>query len=93
MPKTKTNPRRIPCSRADVERAKQEVADKVTERMLLVTFYFLKDKLGLKGDDFDFAVRKLQAIFAELDEGRITEADIRQVLKNDYDFITRRTHQ
>ena len=89
----KTNPRRIPCSRADVERAKQEVADLVTERMLLVTYYFLKDKLGLDGDEFDFAVQRLQSLFSELEEGRITEADIRQVLKSDYDFIIRRTRK
>lgn len=84
MPKTKTNPRRVPCTRADVERAKMAAVDLATKRMLVITVYFLKDKLGLRDEEFTRACMLLNRTFDEVADGTTTLAEIQEVLRDDY---------
>lgn len=84
----KVNPRRIPKTQADVEKAYLRGRDAGTKGALTIMLYTLKDKYGwddmrLQGfsDMFNYTVDSIS-------RGYITETDLKSVIKVEYGLET-----
>lgn len=70
---------------ADFRRAKSKATDEAMQRMLEMFIYTLKD-LGTSDDDLDKVMDKFKYTVDGINRGDISWADVRQVLKNEYDI-------
>ena len=82
----KINPRRRPVSQADINRAKDEATEDAIQFVKTLFFTVLLDKYGgtpeLLSEFRDHYVK----LSDEILEGRISYADLRHVLKTEYDI-------
>ena len=83
----KTNPRRIPRTQADVDRAREQGREEGTNGALVIMLYTLMDKFGADesqlrefADAFSYTVDSIQ-------RGYVTEADLRKVVKDEYHTV------
>jgi hypothetical protein len=81
---SKTNPRKIPRSQADVERAREQGRDEGINGALTIMLFTLMDKFGAD----DAQLREFADAFSytvdSIERGYITEADLRKVVKDEY---------
>lgn len=80
----KTNPRNIPRSQADVDRAYERGKDEGTALCLTLVLYTLQDKFGADDAMLTEFHEAFQYTLDSLQKGYITEADLRTVLKEEY---------
>jgi hypothetical protein len=81
---SKTNPRKIPRSQADVERAREQGRDEGINGALTIMLFTLMDKFGAD----DAQLREFADAFSytvdSIERGYITEADLRKVVRDEY---------
>ena len=80
----KTNPRRIPRTQADVEKAYELGKMAGTELCLTLVLFTLQDKFGAGDAELTEFSDAFHYTLDSLDKGYITEADIKKVLKDEY---------
>ena len=80
----KTNPRRIPRTQVDVDRAYERGSEEGVNGALIIMLYTLMDKFGVDdaqlkefADAFSFTVDSIE-------KGYITEADLLKVVRDEY---------
>ena len=85
MPMPKTNPRRIPRTQADVDKARSEgITEGITEglnRGIDLLLYVVIDKHDAPMEDIQQLAAELNHAAECVAEGYVTWADIRQMLK------------
>lgn len=84
---SKTNPRRIPRTQADVDRAHERGRDEGINGALTLMLYTLMDKFGAD----DAQLREFADAFCytidSINRGYITDADLRKVVKEEYHTV------
>lgn len=81
--KKKTQPSKRPATMADVERAKKQARAEATDWAMCIMFTVLLDKFN--GADYIQDVwNEVNKLSAEIVEGRVSPADLRCVLKEEY---------
>ena len=85
----KKSPRSIPRTQQDVDRAlalgHAEGASFISTMMLFI----LKDKHGFPDDEIERLAKEVDFYCAQLNDGAITFADVKNALKQDYDITIR----
>ena len=84
----KVNPRKVPKTLADVERAYQRGRDDGTAGALTIMLYTLKDKCGADDDQLREFAELFNYTVESIAKGFITEADLRTVIKAEYGLQT-----
>ena len=85
-PSKKTNPRRIPRTQADVDRAFADGIDAGVNTAMAILFIVLLDKTEADAD-FIAALMPMVADYSrEVKNRRLTYADLKDVLKQEYDI-------
>lgn len=84
--KKKINPRRRPASEADINRAREKATEDAIQFVKTIFFTVLLDKFG--NDKAQLALFRDQYVKLsdEILEGRVSYADLRHVLKTEYDI-------
>ena len=83
MPK-KTNPRKRPCSEADVKKAKAEATNDALKRAFYIFLYVLLDKFSFSEEQLSRASQYINRTAEEVSEGRIKWQEIMHVLRDEY---------
>lgn len=81
MGKHKTNPRRVPCSLADVRRAEREVGSNSMRHALELVLYILLDKHAAPAEDVQDLARELVYTCDLLGQGRLSWNYVHKILK------------
>lgn len=76
----------MPCSLADVERAKSRAVAEATQLCWSIMFTVLKDNFGFSDDQIRRCWAQVEKLSEEIAEGRISVNDLRQVLREEYDI-------
>ena len=82
----KTNPRKIPRTQADVDRAYQLGKDEGAKSSIIIMMYAMKDKLGATDDQLTEFFDAITYTVDSINKGYITEKDLQTVIKEDYDM-------
>lgn len=82
---TKTNPRRVPATQADVKRAYQDGVTEGIERGIQLLLFTLIDKHDAPTDDIQQLARELNYTAESVSRGYIKWADIEETLKIEYE--------
>ena len=80
----KINPRRRPVNMADVERAKAEARDEAIQFCWAILFTVLADKYAVNDATMAEIWDHVNNLSMSIAEGRITVADLKNVLKEEY---------
>lgn len=87
--KRKKSPRSIPRTQQDVDKAlalgHAEGANFISTMMLFI----LKDKHGFPDDEIERLAKEVDFYCAQLNDGAISFADVKNALKQDYDITIR----
>ena len=84
---TKTNPRRIPRTQADVDRAYDKGLTDGTICGLTVMLYVLKDKFDAEDEQLLEFSQVFNRTIDAMNEGYVTEADLKTVVKEEYGTV------
>ena len=84
--KLKINPRKIPKSQADVDRAEQNGRDLGLEFALNLVLYVLKDKHNAPNEDILQLRDEFMYVIDSVAHGYLSYSDIVRALKSDYDL-------
>ena len=82
--KSKTPPRRLPCSEADVKRARTEGRDQGIELTLTVMLYVLAEKFGFSDEQIAKANQWFRTNASAILDGSIKFQEMKAVLWEDY---------
>lgn len=80
----KVNPRKIPRTQADVEKAHADGLNTGGEIMLLMLFFILVDKHQAPTEDLHQLMWEVDSYFGDLASGAISYADVRHTLLDEY---------
>ena len=83
---TKINPRKIPRTQADVEKAYRRGQADGTKAAMTILLYVLKDKFGSSDEDITQLVEAFRSTIESIAGGYVSEADLRRVVKDEYDW-------
>jgi len=83
----KTNPRKIPRSQADVDRAHERGRDEGINGALTLMLYTLMDKFGADDAQLKEFADAFSYTVDSIEKGYITEADLRKVVKEEYHTV------
>lgn len=83
----KVNPRRRPCSEADLNRARNKAVEDAIQFVKTIFFTVLLDKYGWNKEQLAEFRDRYVGLSDEIEEGRISYSDLRQVLKVEYDIL------
>lgn len=83
----KTNPRRIPRTQADVDRAYDKGLTDGSVCALTVMLYVLKDKFGAEDAQLAEFSEKFNRTIEAMNDGYVTEADLKTVVKEEYGTV------
>mgnify|MGYP007057712054 CR=1 FL=1 len=81
----KTNPRRIPRTQADVDRAKELGRTEGINGALTIMLYTLKDKFGSDDADLKEFADAFNYTVDGINKGYVSEKDLQSVIKDEYD--------
>lgn len=84
MARNKVNPRKIPVSMADVERAKKNASDDAVHLALAIFLTVLKDDFGFDNEQVKLARSRVDKLSEEVAERRVSIADLLTVLREEY---------
>ena len=82
--KSKTPPRRLPCSEADVKRARTEGREEGLRLALTVMLYVLADKFGFSDEQICRASQWFNTNVAAILSGDIEFTEMQAVLRDEY---------
>lgn len=85
----KTNPRRIPRTQADVEKAESEGHVHGAEFMLYVVLFLLEDRIGLSHEKVKELGDAVGDYCVQLKKSEIKIRDVRLALKEEYGLTVR----
>ncbi len=80
----KPNPRNIPRTQADVDKAYQRGQDEGTQGALTIMLYTLKDKFGADDDQLKQFADAFNYTLDGIAKGYVKESDLRTVIKKEY---------
>ena len=83
----KANPRKIPRSQADVDRAKELGRTEGINGALTIMLYTLMDKFGADDAKLSEFADAFSYTVDSIERGYITEADLRKVVREEYHTI------
>ena len=83
----RTNPRRIPRSQDDVDRARERGKDEGINGALVIMLYTLMDKFGADEAQLKEFADAFSYTVDSIEKGYITEADLRKVIKQEYHTV------
>lgn len=83
MKKKKVNPRKVPATKADVERAKEKARDEALTLAWSILFTVLRDKEGYEGEDLKRAWLEVEYLSDSIIKGYVNCADLRNALKEE----------
>ena len=83
----KTNPRRIPRTQADVDRAHELGRTEGINGALIIMLYAMHDKLGAGDDELKQFADAFSYTVDSIERGYITEADLRKVVREEYGTV------
>lgn len=83
MPK-KINPRRVPASKADVNRARDKAASDAVHLAMAIFLTVLKDDMGFTNDQIIHVWNRVDKLSQEVAERRINVHDLCGVLESEY---------
>lgn len=83
----KTNPRRIPRTQADVDRAYDKGLTDGTICGLTVMLYVLKDKFDAEDEQLLEFSKMFNRTIEAMNDGYVTEADLKTVVKEEYGTV------
>ena len=79
----KTNPRRVPVTMADLNRAKAQARDEGTEAALVIIFSVLRDKENAENEDLKRVYDEVNDLSDSVIKGYTTIPDLKNVLKQE----------
>lgn len=82
----KINPRNIPRSQADVDKAYDRGKTDGAKSSIIIMMYALKDKFGASDDELTDFFNAITYVVDSINKGYITEKDLQTVIKEDYDL-------
>ena len=80
----KTNPRKIPRTQADVDRAYQRGRDDGAKSSIIIMLYAMKDKFGATDEQLTEFFNAITYTVDSINKGYVTEADLQTVIKEEY---------
>lgn len=83
---TKINPRKIPRTQADVEKAYRRGEVDGTRAAMTILLYVLKDKFGSSDEDILQLTEAFRSATESIAGGYVSVADLRRVVKDEYDW-------
>ena len=86
MPK-KTNPRKIPRTQADVDRALEIGREEGINGALIMFLYTMRDKFGATDDELTQFADAFNYVVDSINKGYITEADLKNVVRTEYGTV------
>ena len=81
---SKTNPRRIPRTQADVDRAYERGKEEGVNGALILFLYTMMDKFGAGDEELKQFANAFSYTVDSIERGFITEADLRKVVRDEY---------
>lgn len=82
----KTNPRRVPKTQADVDKAYDRGREEGAKSSIIIMMYAMKDKLGATDEQLTEFFDAITYTVDSINKGYITEKDLQTVIKEDYDM-------
>ena len=82
----KTNPRRVPKTQADVDKAYERGRTDGAKSSIIIMMYAMKDKFGASDEELTQFFEAMTYIVDSINKGYITEKDLQTVIKEDYDM-------
>ena len=89
----KVNPRRIPVTQADVNKAKEAAVAEACELAQTILFSVLRDKEGFTYEDLQRVWDEVNSLSESIAEGYVSVADLRNALKQEDGIILRGTRR
>lgn len=80
----KTNPRKIPRTQADVDRAYERGKEEGSKSAIIIMMYAMKDKFGATDEQLRDFFDAITYTVDSINKGYITENDLKNVIKQDY---------
>lgn len=84
MKKRKINPRRIPATKADIEKAKKRGTEEAVRRAISLMLYVLIDKHGTTMEEIQRMAKELNYCADSVSKGYIKWRDIERVVFEEY---------
>ena len=84
MGKSKKNPRRLPCSQADVDKARSEGRYEGFNGLLTIFLWVVAECFGFKTDDLHKLRDRILYYCQEIKDGRLGLFDIMSALKEEH---------
>lgn len=82
----KTNPRRVPKTQADVDKAYERGRTDGAKSSIIIMMYAAKDKFGASDEQLTEFFEAITYTVDSINKGYITEKDLQTVIKEDYDM-------
>lgn len=93
MAKSKKNPRRLPCSQADVDKARSEGRYEGLNGLLTIFLWVVAECFGFTSDDLHKLRDRILYYCGEIKAGRLKLADIISALKEEHDITIELTER
>ena len=87
--KRRKSPKSIQATRADIDCIRRKVKNEAAEEAMAVMFVALIDKMGWQLPQIQELWTHVQAISEDIQEKRITVADLKDVLKQEQNIVFR----
>jgi hypothetical protein len=87
--KKNVNPNRIPVSKADLNRAKEEATRSAMSDLAYLFLFILKDKHDAPEEDIQQFAEEINYYAESIREGRLTWADVRYAVRTEYNITVR----
>lgn len=84
MKKKKVNPRRIPATQADINRAKDQATSEAIRRIVYLMLYILIDKHDAPMEDIQQLAKEINYYADSIDKDYITWKDVERVVRDEY---------
>lgn len=81
--KKRTNPNRIPVSKADLKRAKEKATDESVDHAWAIFFSVLRDKENLSNEDLRRIWNGVEELSDSIGKGYVNVADLKNTLKEE----------
>lgn len=85
MKKKKVNPRRVPATQADIERAKNQATSDAIRRIVYLMLYILIDKHDAPKEDIKQFAEEVNYYADSITQGYITWKDVERVVRDEYE--------
>jgi isopropylmalate/homocitrate/citramalate synthase len=82
----KINPRKIPKTQADVDRAYERGKADGAKSSIIIMMYAMKDKFGASDEELSEFFSAITYTVDSINKGYITEKDLQTVIKEEYDL-------